>query len=102
MADNFTPGETVPLTASTSEATVSFNLVESANYPDCMITNAGSVIAFVGFGAAAAQPGAGIINSTPILAGETIVLRKGIGVAQCSTIAPAGSAQLYFTAGEGS
>jgi hypothetical protein len=102
MADNFTPGETVPLTATTSGAQTSFTLSQSANYPDCLISNAGSVTAFVGFGAAAAQPAQGATNATPVLPGETMVLRKGSGVTAVSAMTATGTAQLYFTAGEGS
>jgi hypothetical protein len=100
MADNFTPGETIPVNATTSGASVSFSLAQSANYPDVLVTNAGDVIAFVGFGAAAQVPSG--TNATPVMAGETMVFRKGIGVTQCSGITGSGSAQLYFTAGEGS
>jgi len=102
MAENFTPGETVSLSAQTSGASITFSLAQSASYPDCMIANAGNFVAFVGFGAPANLPGAGIANATPVLAGETLVLRKGVGVAQCSAITASGSTTLYFTAGQGS
>ena len=102
MADNFTPGETVSLTAGTTSASASFTLAQSANYPDCMITNTGSNIAFVGFGGAPATlPGAGATNAVPIMPGETYVLRKGVGVTEVNAITQTSTTTLYLTAGEG-
>lgn len=102
MADNFTEGETIGVSATTGGAAASFSLAQSANYPDVLVTNAGSVIAFVGFGGSANVPGAGVVNALPVLPGVAMVLRKGIGITQCSGITLSGTAQLYFTAGEGS
>ena len=103
MAENFTPGETISLTATTSSSSASFTLTQSANYPDCLVTNAGSQIAFVGFGTGTASlPGAGVVNATPIGPGESLLVRKGLAVTQCNAITPSGSTQLYFTAGQGS
>jgi len=103
MAENFTPGETIPLTATTSGAAASFILMQSVAYTDCMVTNAGAVMAYVGFGSASAQLPtlAGTSNATPIAPGGTVVLRKGTNT-QCSAICASGTAQLYFTAGQGS
>lgn len=102
MAENFTPGETIPLTATTSGASASFALVQSVAYTDCMVTNAGTVMAYVGFGSVVAQlPGTnGTANATPVPPGASIVLRKGNNT-QCSAICSGGSVQLYFTAGQG-
>jgi hypothetical protein len=103
MAENFTPGETIPLTATTTSASASFALVQSVAYTDCMITNAGSVMAYVGFGSASAQIPSmnGTSNATPVPPGGTVVLRKGNST-QCSAICASGTAQLFFTAGQGS
>lgn len=103
MAENFTPGETIPLTATTSGAGASFALVQSVAYTDCMVTNAGTVMAYVGFGSAPAQiPAAnGTANATPVPPGATLVLRKGSNT-QCNAITASGTAQLFFTAGQGS
>ncbi len=105
MAENFTPGETLVLTAQSTSASVSFSLAQSASYPDCMVTNAGGQTAFVAFGVgtstAAATPAAGALNAVPVLAGESIILRKGVGSSSCAAIAPSGSTTLYFTAGQG-
>lgn len=103
MADNFTPGESIPLTATTSGAQASFILVQSVAFTDCMVTNAGSVMAFVGFGSTPAQlPGtSGTANATPVPAGASVVLRKGAAT-QCSAITASSTTQLYFTAGQGS
>jgi hypothetical protein len=102
MADNFTPGETVSLNAQTTASSVSFSLAQSANWPDCLITNAGTVTVFVAFGTGASLPGAGVAGATPILPGAAMTLRKGTGTAICSAITSSGSALVYFTAGEGS
>lgn len=103
MADNFTPGETIPLTATVSGASASFALVQSVAYTDCMITNAGSTLVFVGFGSSPAQMPSlsGAANATPVPPGGSLVLRKGTHT-QCSAICASGTVQLYFTAGQGS
>jgi hypothetical protein len=103
MADNFTPGETIPLTATTGGASAAFALVQSVAYTDCMVTNMGAVIAYVGFGGTPAQIPTllGTSNATPVSPGGTVVLRKG-NATQCSAICATGTAQLYFTAGQGS
>lgn len=102
MAENFTPGETIPLTATTSGAIGTFVLVQSVAYTDCMVTNVGSVTAFVGFGSCAAQlpSTSGTQNATPVLPGASVILRKGSNT-QCNAICAASSALLYFTAGQG-
>jgi hypothetical protein len=106
MAENFTPGETVVLSAGVTSASVSFSLAQSASYPDCLVTNAGMSPAFVGFGAGAqaqaSLPGAGALGAVPILPGETMTLRKGVGSTACAAITSAGATTLYFTAGQGS
>jgi hypothetical protein len=105
MAENFTPGETVSLAVQSSSASVSFSLAQSAGYPDCMVTNAGSQAAFVAFGIGASTvagtPGVGALNATPVLGGETMILRKGVGNITCAALTLAGSTTLYFTAGQG-
>jgi hypothetical protein len=101
MADNFTPGETVGVNATSTGSTASFTLAQSASYPDCLVTNAGSTTAFVGFGGPASLPSAGAVNALPVLAGETVALRKGVGVVQCSAVTLSGTTTLYFTAGQG-
>lgn len=103
MAENFTPGETIPLTATTVGASAAFVLVQSVAYTDCMVTNTGSVTAFVGFGSSPAQLPTlgGTANATPVAAGASVVLRKGNNT-QCVAITASGTAQLYFTAGQGS
>lgn len=103
MAENFTPGETIPLTAITAGAVASFSLVQSVAYTDCMVTNTGGVTAFVGFGSSPAQlPSlAGTANATPVPSGASVVLRKGNNT-QCVAVTASGTAQLYFTAGQGS
>ncbi len=105
MAEIFTPGETVSLSAQTVSASVSFSLTQSANYPDCMISNAGTQTAFVTFGQGsgtiAALPGAGVLDAIPVLAGETMILHKGVGNATCAAITSFGGTTLYFTAGQG-
>ena len=103
MAENFTAGETIALTATTSPAFASFALVQSVAYTDCMITNAGTVIAYVGFGNVPAQiPSlAGTVNATPVPPGSVLILRKGTHT-QCNALCASGTAQLFFTAGQGS
>jgi hypothetical protein len=105
MAENFTPGETVSLAAQTTSGSVTFSLAQSANYPDVMITNAGAQAVFIAFGngpsTVAALPGAGVTAAVPVLAGETMILRKGIGNATCAAITSTGTSTLYFTAGQG-
>lgn len=100
MASNFTPFETVPLTASNSSSAVSFGLQQSKQYPDVMVQNVGSVTAFIGFSTTAALPALNVVNGTPIPAGAIMVLKKG-GAQTISGITASGSAQLYFTSGEG-
>jgi len=99
MAENFTPGETISVVAGTSSVSNTFSLAQSANYPDVLVINAGLNVAFVAFGGAANLTGA---NATPVLPGDTMVLRKGMGVTSCSAITSAGTTTLYFTAGQGS
>ena len=103
MADNFTPGETIPINATVSGASGVFALMQSVAYTDCMVTNTGSVVAYVGFGNSPAQLPSllGTCSATPVMPGGTLVLRKGNST-QCSAICSSGTAQLYFTAGEGS
>ena len=105
MAENFTAGETVPLAAGTSSTSVSFSLSQSAAYPDCLVVNTGSQLAFVGFGSGAQvqanAPGAGAVNAVPVLPGEALILRKGVGNITCSALSQSGSTTLYFTAGQG-
>ena len=100
MAENFTPGETVSLSASAASASVAFTLAQSASYPDCLVTNAGSSPVFVGFGSPALLPGAGALNATPVLPGESMVLRKG-SASNCCAVTVSGTALVYFTAGQG-
>ncbi len=105
MAENFTPGETIYLNAGLTSASVSFALAQSAIYPDCLVTNAGTEIAFVGFGVGAQTqatfPGSGALGAVPVLPGESMILRKGVGCSSCAAIVPAGATTLYFTAGQG-
>jgi hypothetical protein len=105
MAENFTPGETVSLSVGITTAAVSFSLAQSANYPDCMVTNAGASTAFVSFGAGAQTfamlPAAGALTAVPVLAGESMILRKGAGNTACAAITSTGATTLYFTAGQG-
>src|SRR5262249_23180141 len=104
MAENFTPGETIVLSAQTTSASASFSLAQSASYPDCLVTNAGSQTAFVSFGTGAstvaAVPSGGTPGAVPIMAGESMVLRKGAGSTTCAGITATGTATLYFTAGQ--
>jgi len=98
-AENFIPGETITVSATTSGVSGSFVQPQSSNYPDVMVTNAGTSIAFISCGAFASTSG---LNATPVLSGETMVLRKGIGVNTCSAITSSSTATVYFTAGQGS
>lgn len=99
---NFTAGESIPLTATTAGVAAAFALAQSAAYTDCMITNAGSAIAFIGFGEGSAVLPAltGTVNATPIAPGASIILRKGTAI-RCLAICASGTVQLYFTAGQG-
>jgi len=99
---SFAPYETIPIVATSSTSSASFTLADSATYSDCMVQNAGSVEAFVGFGAPANLPSSGVLNATPVPAGAVMILQKGIGNAQCSAITSSGSATIYFTSGTGS
>ena len=103
MAENFTAGETIALTATSAGASASFMQVQSVAYTDCMITNAGAVMAYVGFGSAQAQvpTGSGVVNATPVPPGGVLILRKGTHT-QCNAICASGTTQLLFTAGQGS
>ena len=103
MAENFTPGETVPLTATIAGASVSFALVQSVAYTDCMVTNTGTVTAYVGFGTTQAlvPTTGGTANATPVLPGSSVVLRKG-NTTQCNAICANSTTSLLFTAGQGS
>lgn len=110
---NFSAYETVPLSVTTSSASVTFALAASAtDCRDCMVSNAGSTVAFVGFylknapasqanfGTSAVVPSTtGTLQATPILAGETMVLTKD-KADTCIAIST-GSTTLYFTAGKG-
>lgn len=93
------------LNAQTTSVSVSFSLSQSASYPDCMVTNAGTQTAFVSFGSGnstlATLPGLGVVTATPVLAGESAILRKGVGTSTCAAITLSGSTTLYFTAGQG-
>lgn len=105
---NFLPYETIPVTASSSSSSAAFTLAQSLVNDSVMIANVGSVTAFVAFGvgsATAQLPAAGHNNATPIPPGAIMVLKKNLGGKQadtCAAITSSGSAQLYFTSGEGS
>lgn len=112
VLQNFIDGETVPLAATTTNASVAFKLVGSWNARDVMITNAGTVAAFVTFGysgsgtaVVATIPGTtGTNRATPILPGAIMVLTKNKGRYSedtCAAITASGSTTLYFTAGSG-
>jgi hypothetical protein len=97
--------ETVPLDAGTSSSSVTFSLPASRdNCLEVMITNEGTATAFLAFGsgsATATLPGTtGTMDATPILAGETMVLRKD-RADTCAAITRSDTATLYFTAGKG-
>lgn len=98
-------GETISVSASTSSSNAAFSLTNSINAPDVTVTNAGTGTAFVtcgiGSSTAAQLPGAGRINSFPILPSMSRTLRKGVGSDTCAAITSTGSATVYFTAGSG-
>lgn len=97
-------GETQSISASTSSSSITFSLASAINSPDVTITNSGAATAFIGCGVGtvtAQLPGAGNTQSFPILTGETMTLRKGVGSNTCSAITGSGSATVYFTAGQG-
>ncbi len=105
---NFIANETQVLSAGTSSSSVTF-IKPSSMYDDedCMVTNEGSATAYVEFGngsATAVVPGSGVVGSTPILSGETMILRKNFRAKPadtCAAITASGTAKLYFTAGKG-
>lgn len=106
MSDiNFLPYETVSLDAGTTSASVAFVLPASRdNCVEVMVTNEGVSTAFIAFGkgsATATLPGSdGTTQATPVLAGETMVLRKD-RADTCAAITRSGTTTLYFTAGKG-
>jgi hypothetical protein len=102
---NFNPLETIPLNSSTSSLSVNFNLPQSGEAPDVMISNAGSNTAFVAFAtttATAVVPSTtGTLGATPVLSGAIMILAKGQANFSCAAITSTGTSQLYFTAGQG-
>lgn len=111
VLQNFVDGETIPLLASTTSSSVSFKISGSWSARDVMIYNAGPNLAFIAFHTrSAASPTAqipgtnGTQNATPIPVGGPYLLCKNKHQADTTVIAAitsAGTAQLYFTAGEG-
>lgn len=106
--------ETVPLTVTTTSASVKFKLPGSIS--DCqqvMVANEGLVTAFVAFGDSASNTltitavtpaTTGTVNCTPIMAGETLILTKNRtsrGADTCAAITASGNTNLYFTSGKG-
>jgi hypothetical protein len=100
FAGPFSPYETIPLSASTTSASATFGLSQSGDFPNVMVSNAGPANAFISFTGTAAVPGSSVVNATPVLAGETMVLTKG-GALTVSAITATGNATVYFTSGSG-
>lgn len=106
---NSQAGETVPLSAGTSSTNVAFALPQSTQNYDVIVTNAGTVTAFVAFGSSsvvAQLPGTGgTLNATPILPGAIVTLQKNSDALKnqyCAGITAASTTQLYFTSIQGS
>jgi hypothetical protein len=108
---NSQPGETIPLNVTEVSANVSFFNVASAKNYDCIVTNAGSKVAFIAFGTSSATvatiPGTnGTIYATPVLPGAIYTFQKNtpaIDVTTCAAICASGeTTTLYFTSIQGS
>lgn len=104
LAGNFIPGETIPITVTTTSTSAAFTIPQSASYPDVMVTNDSSGTIFYGCSnqsnIIANSPASGVVNATPVKAGEIAVFSKG-NATSCAAIAPSGSGTVYFTAGQG-
>lgn len=104
------PGETVPLSVTSTTGSVTFALLPSKLNYSVIVTNAGTKTAFVAFGdgsATAVVPGtSGTLNATPILAGAILTLQKNTDKTKCDVCAAicggSDTTTLYFTSVQGS
>lgn len=108
---NALPGETIPLSVTSTSANVAFNNAASARNYDVMVINAGSKIAFIAFGNSssltATVPGTnGTIYATPVPAGAIMTFQKNTDAQQNNYVAAicggADTTTLYFTSIQGS
>jgi hypothetical protein len=101
--DNFWPGETVRMTATTTAASMSFSSATSLNSIDLMIVNEGPSTAYYGCdgsGTAFVPSSTPSINATPIFAGAASIFRK-YDTRNCAFITGSGTAVIEITAGQG-
>ena len=107
---NSQPGETVPLSVTSTSSSVAFALPASAKNYDVIVTNSGSKTAFIAFGkgtATAQVPGTGgTNNATPVLAGAIYTFQKNSDAVFADTCAAicggSDTTTLYFTSIQGS
>lgn len=106
-------GETVPLSVTSVSSSVAFYLPASAKNNEVLVTNSGTVTAFINFGLASAGsvtaqlPGTnGTTGATPILGGAIYTFQKQSDNQQADTCAAicsgSGTTVLYFTSCQGS
>ncbi len=107
---NSQAGETVPLAVTATSGYVTFALAASARNYDCIVTNAGTKVAFIAFGIGATiatVPGtSGTTNATPILPGAIYTFQKSTDAVKTDTCAAicggSDTTTLYFTSVQGS
>lgn len=104
-------GETVPLSVTSTSANVTFYLPASALNYDCIVTNAGTKVAFINFGigssTTATVPGTnGTTGAMPILPGAIYTFQKSSDAIKTDTCAAicggSDTTTLYFTSVQGS
>jgi hypothetical protein len=92
----FTPGPTVNIAVSGSSAAVALT-GGSGQDKTVMVTNSGTAIAFIGFGASTVT--ATLAASTPVLPGAIYTFSVGQSVTHAAAIGTTGT--VYFTTGHG-
>lgn len=110
---NSQAGETIPLSVTSTSASVAFALTASKKNYEVIVTNNGLKTCFCTFGdstkgtVTATVPGTnGTINATPILAGAIYTFQKNTDALQADTCAAicdgSDTTTLYFTSVQGS
>lgn len=93
----FSPVESITVSASTATAAGSFKTtgIDAANM---RVSNPTSAVAFVRWGSGAQTA---VATDTPVLAGQSVMLPKGVGIANVAVILSTGTGSIYFTACNG-
>lgn len=99
MMPPFTPGASVTLAATTTSGTSSATALPLPTNRQVLVSNAGTVAAFVQFGTSTVE--ALVATSLPVLAGSNLVLTLPAAVTHVAAITGTSTATVYVTVGHG-